>query len=127
MIRSILASFAGALMVVAFAGCWLWYADPAHGAECRTGIASYYGTESGSRTATGEHFDGSGMTAAMPSRKHLGERWRVSYAGRSIVVRINDLGPRADLGRAIDLSRAAFKKLAPLERGTIRVCLKRVG
>jgi rare lipoprotein A (peptidoglycan hydrolase) len=103
----------------------LW--TPAHGAECSRLLASYYGTESGNRTATGERFDGSGLTAAMPSRKHLGEHWRVSYAGRSVVVRINDVGPRADLHRGIDLSRASAEKLGLIHAGVATVCLERVG
>ena len=93
----------------------------------RVTIASYYGTESGSRTATGEHFDGSGLTAAMPSRSHLGERWRVTYAGKTVTVRINDLGPAAWTHRGIDLSHAAARVIGLTHAGTGRVCLERLG
>jgi len=90
-------------------------------------IASYYGTESGSRTATGEHFDGTSLTAAMPSRAHLGETWRVSYAGRSVVVRVNDVGPAAWTQRGIDLSAAAARRIGLTRAGVGRVCMERVG
>lgn len=90
------------------------------------GVASWYGTESGNTTATGEHFDGSGLTAAMPSRKHLGERYRVHYGHFSVVVRINDVGPRKDLHRIIDLSRAAAEAIGLIGRGVGTVCLERL-
>lgn len=125
MIRALIESAAGALLVVAFAAFWLWV-TPVHACD-KVVIASFYGSESGSRTATGEHFDGSSLTAAMPSRSHLGERWRVSYAGRSVVVRINDIGPAARLGRGIDLSRAAASRIGLTRAGVGRVCLERIG
>jgi len=66
------------------------------------------------------------MTAAMPSRKHLGQTYRVTHGDRSVVVRITDTGAFAKYGRVIDLSRGAFAKLAGTDRGVIRVCLERV-
>jgi rare lipoprotein A len=89
--------------------------------------ASWYGTESGSRTANGEHFDGTSLTAAMPSRKHLGERYRVTYRGRSVIVRINDVGPASWTGRGIDLSRAAAKKIGMIDAGVAKVCVQKIG
>lgn len=90
-----------------------------------TGTASYYGFEHhGRRTASGAVFDQWAMTAAMPSRKHLGERWRVTYRGKSVVVTITDLGPHKRLGRAIDLSRGAAAQLGMIEAGVGQVCLK---
>jgi rare lipoprotein A len=101
---------------------------PVHAFACdKVTIASYYGTESGSRTATGEYFDGSSLTAAMPSRSHFGERWRVTYAGRSVTVRVNDLGPAKWTGRGIDLSHAAARAIGLTRAGTGRVCLERLG
>jgi len=47
----------------------------------------------------------------MPSRSHLGERWRVTYRGRSVVVLVDDLGPAAWTGRSIDLSQAAARAI----------------
>ncbi|HTJ58028.1 MAG TPA: septal ring lytic transglycosylase RlpA family protein [Devosiaceae bacterium] len=85
------------------------------------GLASRYGPESGHRTANGEHFDGSGMTAAHRSLP-FGTMVRVvdQRTGRSVVVRINDRGPFAR-GRVIDLSRAAARRLGM--GGTAKVCL----
>ncbi len=93
-------------------------------AECFK--ASWYGTESGTHTATGERFTGRDMTAAMPSRKYLGRVYDVTHDGRKVRVRINDVGPAKRLNRGMDLSKSAFAKLAPTSRGLIRVCAKRV-
>jgi rare lipoprotein A len=124
MLRLFLAVTPAAIVIV-FAAFWL---TPGVAIGCdRVTIASYYGTESGSRTATGEHFDGSSLTAAMPSRSHLGERWRVSYAGRSVVVRVNDVGPAAWTRRGIDLSAAAARRIGLIHTGVGPVCMERVG
>lgn len=89
-------------------------------------LASYYGQESGNRTADGSYFDGSSLTAAMPSRSHLGERWRVTYRGRSVTVQVNDVGPAAYLHRDIDLSRAAAERIGMIGAGIARVCAERL-
>lgn len=101
---------------------------PVMARECTGRIvsASWYGTESGNRTATGERFDGRSLTAAMPSRKHFGERYRVTFKGKSVTVRINDLGPASRTGRGIDLSRAAAARIGLIGPGHGRVCLERL-
>lgn len=75
-------------------------------AQC--GIASKYGNEKGqNRTATGEHYNPRGMTAAhrtLPFGSMVTVRNQVN--GRSVVVRINDRGPFI-IGRIIDLSIGA--------------------
>lgn len=94
---------------------------PAHAAECV--IASWYGTESGSRTANGERFTGKDLTAAhrtLPFNTKL----RVTYRGRSVVVRINDRGPWIK-GRSLDLSRAAAARIGLIRVGVGRVCIDR--
>lgn len=75
----------------------------------QSGGASWYG--SGHRTASGEHFDPNGMTAAHRSLP-FGTRVRVENrrTGRSVVVRINDRGPFVH-GRIIDLSRGSARAL----------------
>lgn len=81
--------------------------------------ASFY--SQGQVTANGEAFDPDAMTAA-----HLtlpfDTRVRVTNPdnGSSVVVRINDRGPYV-AGRCLDLSRAAFAAIAPLELGHIEV------
>jgi rare lipoprotein A len=74
--------------------------------------ASYYGHgEKLSRyTASGERFNPHGLTAAhrtLPFGTHL----RVSYRGRSVVVRVNDRGPAKATGRSLDLSYGAARAL----------------
>jgi rare lipoprotein A len=101
------------------------------GFACSPARVSWYGHEScvssPCRTATGERFTGEDMTAASLTLP-FGARLIVQNVrnGRSVQVRINDRGPYIR-GRAMDLSKAAFAKIAPLGQGTARVCLERVG
>jgi rare lipoprotein A len=73
------------------------------------GVASYYGNESGSRTASGEHFNQNAMTCAHRSLP-FGTKLRVSHGGRSVVVTVNDRGPFVR-GRVLDLSKGAARVL----------------
>jgi rare lipoprotein A len=113
---------AGAVLI------WTFAAPPVRAAECEiTGKASYYCCEhNGRRTASGSVFNERDMTAAMPSRKYLGRVYKVTSGGKSVTVTITDYGPAKRLNRAIDLSKAAFAKLANPNRGVIAVCLTRV-
>lgn len=72
-------------------------------------IASCYGAESGRRTASGERFDWNAMTAAHRTLP-FGTLLRVTYRGRSLVVRINDRGPFVR-GRDLDLSMGACRRI----------------
>ena len=85
------------------------------------GMASYYGYESGNRTATGERFNPQGFTAAHRSLP-FGTRVRVTNTGngRSVVVRINDRGPFIR-GRVIDVSLGAAKELGMISSGVAAV------
>lgn len=76
------------------------------------GYASWYGSESGNRTANGERFRPGWVTAAHTSLP-LPTYVEVTAldSGRTIVVRINDRGPYAARGRIIDLSRGAAEQL----------------
>jgi len=125
-LRAFLALLAGAI-IIAFAISWMLPLHALAGENCSQMRASWYGAESGNRTANGEHFDGTSITAAMPSRKHLGERYRVTYRGRSVIVRINDVGPASWTGRGIDLSRAAAKKIGMIDAGVAKVCVQKIG
>jgi rare lipoprotein A len=73
------------------------------------GVASFYGNESGSRTASGEHFNQNAMTCAHRSLP-FGTKLRVSHGGRSVVVTVNDRGPFVR-GRVLDLSKGAARVL----------------
>ena len=92
--------FAGALC------CAL--ASPAMAETC---IASWYGAESGLKTASGERFVPQGISCAHKTRP-FGQVVTVTRLdnGRSIQCRINDRGPFIK-GRCIDLSHGAAKAL----------------
>lgn len=125
MIRLLLGQLLVAGIIIAAAALWL-QAMPVHAAECRGQVvtASYYGPESGNRTANGERFDGSGLTAAHRSLP-FGTKLRVSYRGKSVVVRVNDRGPFIR-GRALDLSLAAARRIGMTKAGVARICIERL-
>lgn len=72
-------------------------------------------------TANGERFNPEALTAAHKTLP-FNSRVRVTNPnnGKSVVVRINDRGPYID-GRCLDLSRAAFRTIANLETGVLKV------
>ncbi|MBR1154108.1 septal ring lytic transglycosylase RlpA family protein [Bradyrhizobium sp. JYMT SZCCT0428] len=70
-----------------------------------SGMASFYGNESGSKTASGQRFNQNAMTAAHRSLP-FGTKLRVTHGGRSVIVTINDRGPFIK-GRVLDLSTGA--------------------
>ncbi|MDP3690139.1 septal ring lytic transglycosylase RlpA family protein [Bradyrhizobium sp.] len=70
-----------------------------------SGMASFYGNESGSKTASGQRFNQNAMTAAHRSLP-FGTKLKVTHGGRSVVVTINDRGPFIK-GRVLDLSTGA--------------------
>jgi rare lipoprotein A len=73
------------------------------------GKASYYGNESGSKTASGQRFNQNAMTAAHRSLP-FGTKLRVTHRGQSVVVTINDRGPFIR-GRVLDLSKGAARAI----------------
>ena len=82
--------------------------------SCR---ASFYGSESGSVTASGAPFRPEGRSAAHRSLP-FGTRLRVSLRGRSVDVIVNDRGPAAWTGRCLDLSHGAARVLGFEHAGT---------
>ena len=97
-------------------------------AEQPTVVASWYGNEcAGNRTANGEIYDPTKLTAAMwdwgGKPVPFNSLVRVTLGPKSVVVRINDRGPNKKLGRAIDLSRESFSRLADTDAGLINVKL----
>lgn len=84
-----------------------------------SGIASYYGNEAGNRTASGQRFNQNAMTAAHRTLP-FGTRLKVTHAGRSVVVTINDRGPFIR-GRVLDLSTGAARAVGLTGRGVGRV------
>ena len=47
-------------------------------------------------------------------------------SGRQIIVQVNDYGPDPRTGKVLDLDKEAFKKLAPLGRGVIKVKIEEI-
>ena len=84
-----------------------------------SGIASYYGNESGSKTASGQRFNQNAMTCAHRSLP-FGTRLRVTHGERSVVVTVNDRGPFIR-GRVLDLSTAAARAVGLTSAGVGRV------
>jgi len=89
------------------------------------GVASYYGREHhGKKTANGEIFDMTKLTAAHRSLP-FGTHVKVTNLSnqRSAIVRINDRGPYYQ-GRIIDLSQAAAERLEMIKSGITNVKLE---
>jgi len=92
-----------------------------------TGTASWYGGEiEGRRTASGEIFDMSGMSAAHRTLP-LGTIIRVTNLdnSRSITLKVNDRGPFAR-GRVLELSYGAARELGLAAQGTATVRIESV-
>lgn len=89
------------------------------------GIAAWYSEKDRHirrHTANGEVFDDSQHSCAVwefPFGTHL----RVTNLEnqKSVICRVNDRGPAKHLGRRIDLTRTAFRRIASLRRGLAKV------
>ena len=80
-----------------------------HSGRTFSGVASHYGYEAGSKTASGQRLNANAMTAAHRSLP-FGTRVRVTHRDRSVVVTINDRGPFVR-GRVLDLTTGAARAL----------------
>ena len=99
-------------------------ADPAYD---MLGYASWYGSESGNRTANGERFRPDWITAAhttLPLPTYV--EVTSLQTGRRIIVRINDRGPFIKGPRIIDLSRGAAAQLGIKATGNAPVRVRRI-
>ena len=76
----------------------------------------------GKRTANGEVFNQNALTCASNSHK-MGTKLLVTNpaTNKSVVVKVNDTGGFKKYGRTLDLSKAAFSRIAPLKQGTAKV------
>jgi rare lipoprotein A len=94
-----------------FADTVSWYGKPFHGRK----------------TANGETYNMYGHTTASNSHK-MGTVLKVTNIsnGKSVVVKVNDTGNFSRLGRTLDLSKAAFAKIAPLGQGTCKVKIEKL-
>jgi rare lipoprotein A len=90
-----------------------------------SGMASFYGNESGSQTASGQRFNQNALTCAHRSLP-FGTKLRVTHGDRSVVVTVNDRGPFVH-GRVLDLSTAAARAVGLTGAGVGRVTAEVVG
>jgi len=111
---------AGMILLMFLAGC----ADntPVSGPYPQKGLASWYSAE---RTSTGDISSGADFTCAIRTND-FGKFYLVCNTAndKCVQVRHNDFGPAKYLyerGRIIDLSEAAFSRIADLEEGVIEV------
>jgi rare lipoprotein A len=100
-------------------GSWLNANASIHATRSFSGVASYYGNESGRKTASGQRFNQNAMTCAHRSLP-FGTKLRVTHGGRSVVVTVNDRGPFIR-GRVLDLSTGAARAIGLTGAGVGRV------
>jgi rare lipoprotein A len=121
--RTALAVFLGCVLLLhGCAGPAKYKPPPGLAGYKETGVASYYASKFQSRkTASGEPLDNKSMTAAHRTLP-FGTEVIVKNpdTGKSVRVRINDRGPFVR-GRIIDLTRAAFSRIASLDKGVVKV------
>jgi rare lipoprotein A len=84
-----------------------------------SGMASFYGNESGSKTASGQRFNQNALTCAHRSLP-FGTKLRVTHGDRSVIVTVNDRGPFVR-GRVLDLSTAAARAVGIAGAGVGRI------
>jgi rare lipoprotein A len=123
-----LAVVAGVVAALAVAGFYMAKPNDGNVKFIQNGVASWYGPGfHGKKTASGERYNQNELTAAHRTLP-LGSEVTVTNAenGKSVEVEINDRGPYVG-GRAIDLSKAAAKKLDILDDGTAKVRIEATG
>ena len=125
LLASLLCSCAGIGVIYVYPGAASYPGRaswPVHG---EAGIASYYADKyQGRLTANGERFNMYDLTAAHTSLPFDSIVRVVNRGnGRSVVVRINDRGPFIK-GRIIDLSYAAFGRIASHRDGLADVVIE---
>lgn len=113
-----------ALLCAPLSAALLIGASGASPARAETGLASWYGAESGRRTASGERFEPAGMTCAMRTRAWRTVLVTVLATGRSAHCRVNDYGPAKRTGRLIDVSHGVATRLGFVRAGVVRVSVQ---
>ena len=82
-------------------------------------MASFYGNESGSQTASGQRIQPE-RHDLRPPLAAVRHQARVTHGGRSVVVTVNDRGPFVR-GRVLDLSTGAARAIGLTSAGVGRV------
>ena len=92
-------------------------------------VASWYGggEKLNKYTANGEIFNPKALTCASWNYA-FNTRLKVSNIsnGKSVIVRVNDRGPARRLGRAIDLTKFAFSRIANPRKGLAFVKIEKI-
>jgi rare lipoprotein A len=94
---------------------------------CYDRVTWYGGADRGKLMANGRPFNPDALTAASWNYP-LGTRLKIVYGNKSVQVEVTDHGGKRafmQLGKAVDLSRAAFARLAKPEVGSLRVTIRR--
>src|SRR6202035_5284541 len=98
---------------------------PSSGGDSFSGVASFSGNESGSKTASGQRFNQNALTCAHRSLP-FGTKLRVTHGDRSVIVTVNDRGPFVR-GRVLDLSTGAARAIGLTSAGVGRVTAEVIG
>lgn len=113
-----------AIKAILYAACFvLDDARPARAADLPA-FASYYGhgERLAKHTSNGDLFNPNAMTCAHRTLP-FGTKLKVTYGGKSIVVRVTDRGPAANTGRSLDLTYGAARAIGLLARGVGKVII----
>lgn len=98
-----------------------WYQPKHEPSYSQVGMASWYDSNVGAFTASGERYDPNMLTAAHPTLP-LPSIVKVTNLsnGKEVFVRVNDRGPFSGT-RIIDVSKAAAQQLGMINSGTAKV------
>ena len=110
------------LVIIMMISMLSFYSFTNEATEAKTSLISFYHDKfNGRKTASGEMFDNTKLTAAHRTLP-FGTKLKMTNMknGKSVVVKINDRGPFHS-SRALDVSKAAFKAIASEGSGVIPV------
>lgn len=93
------------------------------------GVATYYAEKyHGRKTASGEIYNQNNLTCAADKRNYkFGTKLKITNItnNKSVIVKVTDTG-KDIIGNRIDLSKAAFKTIANLNTGVIKILIEEV-
>lgn len=90
------------------------------------GVASYYADKyHGRKTASSEIYNKNGFTCAADKKYKFGTMLKVTNitTQKSVIVKVTDRGP-AIVGNRLDLSKAAFRTIASLNKGIQKIIIE---
>lgn len=91
-------------------------------------VSWYGGKHHGRITKSGVVFDKNKLTCAASNKYKIGDKLRVTNVKnqKSVDVLVNDRGNFTGLGRTLDLSEGAFRKIADLQQGVADVIITKL-